>query len=129
MTAHLENYVKLTLLPFHFLSLALVSESINIFQFSRPDQPLPNHGILAWRRHDDAPDEKRHIVGRMHAILHCGNGFSDRFDTQIRIHSSGHQTGQFTVGRQRPPETVRFRAVHRFEEVASDRFLSGFESG
>ena len=29
-------------------------------------QPLPDHGVLAWRGHDDPAHEERHPIRRMH---------------------------------------------------------------
>lgn len=60
----------------------------DVLQLPGPGQPVPDHGVFAGWRHDDAADEEGHVVGGDDAVLHFGDRTSHRFDTQTRVHTS-----------------------------------------
>ncbi|XP_063227237.1 uncharacterized protein LOC134533641 isoform X9 [Bacillus rossius redtenbacheri] len=84
---------------------------------------LPHHGVPARRRHDDAAHEEGHAVGRVHAVLHRGDGPGHRLHPQAGLHPPRHQARQPAAGRARPHQAVRLRAVHGPQEVAPHRLL------
>ncbi len=38
----------------------------NVLLFPGRRQPLPDHGVPAWRRHDDTPHEEGYTLRRVH---------------------------------------------------------------
>lgn len=43
--------------------------SQNVLQFPRPDEPVPDNGVPAGRRHDDAAHEEGHAERGVRAVL------------------------------------------------------------